>query len=228
MALLPSVPTSFVPHSPSATPAGRARAESSGVLGFIAYGVLLIAFIMAIGVFAYGQILKNQQAAKDQQLAKAEQALDPTTVQGFLRLQHRLTYSKQELASHVAFSNFFTALGAVLPTTVRLSMLHLAIDQSGQATLDGAGVAKSFNALASLSNALAQDGRFKSAIFSKISIKPDSTVSFGISAIIDPKLIAFNPSASAAPTQTASTSVQMVNPTPPPSPAGQAPPTPKH
>lgn len=56
-------------------------------------------------------------------------------------------------------------------------------------------MARSFNALAAASNAFATDGRIKDAIFSNISVNKDSTVSFSLSAMLDPKLIIFEPSA---------------------------------
>lgn len=214
MALLPSIPTSFVPHVPGASPAQRPSSDTSSVYAFLCYGALLVVFVMAIGVFAYGQILKGQQASKDAALQKAEAAIDPATVEGFVRLRNRLTYADQELKAHVAFSNFFSTLETLLPSTVRFSNLHLSIDPTGTVIVDGAGVAKSFNALATLSNAFAQDGRIKNAIFSKISVKQDNSVSFGLTATLDPKLMAFSPNASPA-ASGGTSNVQMVNPTPP-------------
>lgn len=210
MALLPSIPTSFVPHVPGASPTGRPQSDTSHLFAFLCYGALLVVFVMAVGVFAYGQILKGQQTAKDAALAKAEAGIDPATVEGFVRLRNRLTYGSQELSAHVAFSNFFNALETLLPSTVRFSNLHLSMDPTGTMLIDGAGVAKSFNALAALSSAFAQDGRIKNAIFSKLSVKPDNSVTFGLAGTLDPKLIAF--SATSAGPSTASSSVQMVNP----------------
>jgi hypothetical protein len=212
MALLPSIPTSFVPHVPGASPTSRPQSDASHLFAFLCYGALLVVFVMAVGVFAYGQILKSQQTTKDAALAKAEAAIDPATVEGFVRLRNRLTYGSQELQAHVAFSSFFNALQTLLPSTVRFSSLHLSMDPTGTMLVDGAGIAKSFNALASLSNAFAQDGRIKNAIFSKISVKGDNSVSFGLTATLDPKLIAFSATSQAP--STASSSVQMVNPTP--------------
>ncbi|HET9641323.1 MAG TPA: hypothetical protein VFP46_00530 [Candidatus Paceibacterota bacterium] len=189
MALLPSVPTSFVPHTPAAP---SRSSDTVNIFSYIAYGILLISFVMAIGVFAYGEILKGQVQKKDAELSKAEAAIDTSTVEGFVRLRDRLAYASDELKAHVAFSNFFTALGTILPTTVRFGSLHLAMDPTGAAVVDGSGIAKSFNALASFSNAIAEDGRIKSAIFSKISVRGDGTVSFAFTASIDPKLIVFS------------------------------------
>lgn len=194
MALPPTIPTSFVPHTPGA-PAQKFRSDIVGAFGFFAYAVLGIVFLLAIGVFFYGRILAAEQSTKDAALAKAEAAIDPATVEGFVRLRNRLNQSGTLLNGHVSFSNFFTTLETLLPATVRFSTLHLAIDPaSGMTKVEGSGLAKSFNALAAVSTAFATDGRIKDAIFSKITINRDNSVSFGLSAALDPKLTVFSSS----------------------------------
>lgn len=217
MALLPNIPTSFVPHGPGgAAPAQRLRSDLGGAYSLFAYAVLGIVFLMAIGVFFYGQLLRGTQASTDAEIVKAEANIDPATVEGFVRLKNRLNFGKTMLGKHIAFSNVFNSLGTVLPSSVRFVTLHLGMDSSGIARMEGTGVAKSFNALAALSAAFASDGRIKDAIFSKISVRPDSTVSFGFSATLDPKLIAFSSSVSSAPDTyvptTITPEVQTVNP----------------
>jgi hypothetical protein len=192
MALLPTIPTSFVPHS-SGGAAQRFRSDSLDILGLFAYGVLVVVFVLALVVFLYGRILAADQSGKDAALAKAEAAIDPATVAGFVQLRNRLNFGKTLLEKHVAFSNFFTSLGTLLPTTVRFSALHVSLDSSGVAKIEGSGVAKSFNGLAAVSTMFATDGRIKDAIFSKISVNADNSVSFGLSATLDPKLVTFSP-----------------------------------
>lgn len=192
MALLPTIPTSFVPRETLAS-RPRARASLSGLFDIFAYAVLGIVFILALGVFFYGRILASTLEARETALAKAAAAIDPATVEGFVRLRDRLNASQSLLKNHVAVSNFFASLGELLPSNVRFSSLHVLIDSTGRARVEGSGVAKSFNALAAASGAFASDGRIKDVIFSKISILPDSSVSFGFSATLDPKLIVFSP-----------------------------------
>jgi Tfp pilus assembly protein PilN len=55
--------------------------------------------------------------------------------------------------------------------------------------IEGTGTAKSFNALAAASTALASDGRIKDVIFSAITVNKDATVSFSVSATLDPKIV---------------------------------------
>ena len=193
MALPPTIPTSFVPYSASAD-ARRSRTGYAGALDVFAYSMLCLSVALALGVFAYGLVLGSTKEKKDTALRNAEAAIDPITVKNFVHLRNRLSISQSLLASHVAFSNFFSALEKMLPATARLSNLHLVVDTTGTIHLDASGTAKSFNVLASVSKAFADDGQIKDAIFSNIVVdQKDTSVSFTLKATIDQKLIAFSP-----------------------------------
>lgn len=191
MALPPTIPTSFVPH-PGGTGAKSYKSDLMGAFAFFAYGVLGVVVILALLLFAYGRVLVAQKSSKDAALAKAEASIDPATIEQFVRLRDRLTSSTQLLNQHQAFSAVLNTLGTLLPTTVQMVSLHLAIDSAGLPTLQGTGVAKSFNALAAASTAFAKDGRIKDVIFSNISVAKNG-VSFSLAASIDPKLTAYTP-----------------------------------
>lgn len=187
-----TIPTSFVPQSASAA-ARRFHTNFTGAFGFFGYMVLGIVFVLALGVFFYGRILATTQASKDAELAKAEETIDPATVAGFVQLRDRLNSGALLLADHIAFSGFFTLIETLLPTTVRLTSLRLTVGDVKKIRFEGSGVAKSFNALAVASTAFATDGNIKEAIFSNIVINRDNSVSFALSAMLDPSLVAFSP-----------------------------------
>lgn len=191
MALPPTIPTSFVPHP--ATAPRRFRADLTGAFGFFSYGIVGVVFVLALGVFLYGRILAAEKARTDQSLAEAQAAIDPKTVEDFIRLRDRLTTSENLLNAHAAFSGFFAAVEKIIPATVRLSTLRLSLDDTGAAKLQGGGLAKSFNALAAASAAFAADGRIRDAIFSSLVVNKDSSVSFSLSATLDRDIITFSP-----------------------------------
>ncbi len=205
MAFPSNIPTSFVPR-PTAAPR-KFRTDLTNAFDFLAYGILGIVFALALSVFFYGRILAASQSAKDTALAQAEAAIDSTTVENFVRLRDRLLSGQTLLANHTAFSEFFSLLETLMPTAVRFTSLHLSIDDVGIVKLEASGIARSFNALAAASTAFAADGRIKNAIFSNIIVNPkDRSVSFGLSASLDPKLIAFSPMAPVAAPQAPSAS----------------------
>lgn len=192
MALLPTIPTSFVPHGASAAPR-RFRGDLAGAFGFFAYMVLVIAFVLALAIFFYGRFLAGSKTAKDAELARAQANIDPATVENFVRLRNRLASGEILLEKHIAFSAFFTLLEKLLPGSVRFTKLNLSINDAGVSKVEGSGVAKNFNALAAASNAFAEDGRIKNAIFSNISVNESGSVSFALSATLDPKIVSFSP-----------------------------------
>jgi hypothetical protein len=198
MALPSNIPTSFVPRAPDAPQ--RFRSDFSGAFTFFAYGVLGLVFFFAIGVFLYGRVLVSEQASKDKQLAAAVASINPATAENFVRLQDRLTLGKSLLDQHIAFSNFFADLDNILPATVSFSTLQLSINPTnGTAVLQGSGVAQSFNSLAVASGAFASDGRIKDAIFSSLAVNKNNSVTFQLTATLDPSLIAFSPATTTSP-----------------------------
>jgi len=205
--LPPTIPTSFVPHS-AFSGVRRSGIDFSGVFGVFSFLALGIVLALAIGVFFYGSVLTAEESQKSDALAKAEATINPATVESFVRLRDRLVSGKKLLSEHIAFSGFFSSLGELVPTTVRFTSIQLSIDDTGTIKLGGSGVAKNFNALAAASVIFAKNERVKNAIFSNIMINnKDNSVSFALAATLDPKIISFSPSASAAvPAFTTSTS----------------------
>ena len=194
--LPPTIPTSFIPHSASVN-ARRSGIGPASIFSFFSYTVIVAVFALAIGVFFYGRILAADESTKSAALAKAEANINPATVESFVRLRDRLISGEKLLAGHIAFSGFLTSLGGLMPTTVRFSSLHLSIDDNGTIKFEGSGTAKSFNALAAASIGFARDGRIKDAIFSNIKVEiGGNSVSFALSATLDPKIVSFSPNAS--------------------------------
>lgn len=195
MALPPTIPTSFIPHT-STAPMRQFRGNIVGAFSVFAYGALVVGIVLAVGVFLYDRVLASNKAAKDAALASAQSSIDRATVENFVRLRNRLNSSGVLLDRHPALSSFFSTIETILPSSVRFVSLHISLTNAG-AKIDSSGIARNFNALAAASNAFASDGRIKDAIFSNISVNKDSSVSFALSAKLDQKLIAFTPSVAA-------------------------------
>ncbi len=194
MALPPTIPTSFVPYSASAQ-TRQFRTDYSGAFKFLVFGVLGLAVVLALGVFVYGRILSATKASTDAKLVEAREKISATDIENFVRLRNRLVSSQILLNKHSAVSGFFSALEKLVPATARFSTLHIAIDNvTGTTKLNASGVAKNFNVLAAVSGAFSDDGRIKDAIFSNIVVnQKNNSVSFALSATLDPKLVTFTP-----------------------------------
>lgn len=189
VALPPTIPTSFVPKQPvAAMPARRAK---SGVNVFMIIGASVAAasVVIAGAVFAYEFYLKGAHASKTVQLEEAQKAVNIDTVEDFIRLRGRLAALESLLDEHVILSEFFDLLELRTLQTVRFSGLKLSVDEDRSAEIQMEGVAKNFNALAAQSTQLAAEKQIKRAIFSGISLNENGTVSFSLSASIEPRLI---------------------------------------
>lgn len=203
MALPPTIPTSFVPK-PASVATRRFRTDLTGAFSFFGYSVLGVVILLTIGVFFYERVLIGIQNSKDAELAKIDAAIDPATAKVFVQLRDRLNSGTGLLDKHIAFSGFFSLIEDILPSTVRLSSIRLSIDDAKKIKLTGSGIAKSFNALAFTSTSFATSNHIKEAIFSNIVVNKDDSVSFSLSANLNPALIAFSP-VSATPSEETST-----------------------
>lgn len=189
MAPLPTtIPTSFVPKQPVRTGAQFSRSGSSVFL-LIALVILGIAILGAGGVFGYERYLISVRNTKSEEVKKAQEAIDSTTVEDFIRTRNRFGAAVGLLGSHVAVSNFFDLLESITLQTVRFSSLSFTLTDDRSAEIAMAGTARTFNALAAQSSVFAGEKRVKRAIFSDIKVNPDKTVSFSLDADLDSKLL---------------------------------------
>jgi len=188
VALPPTIPTSFVPKQPVAT-SSRKQKSGTNIFFIIAGTVAIISIILAAGVFGYELYLKNARDQKTASLAEAQKAVNLDTVEEFIRLKNRLSTVESLLNQHVALSEFFDTLEARTLQTVRFSALTIAIEDDRTAEIQMEGVARSFNALAAQSSAIAAEKRIKRAIFSDIGVRTNGTVGFTLTASVDPRLI---------------------------------------
>lgn len=155
----------------------------------IAGGLLLVSIIAALGVFGFEAYLKNSRDSKATSLAAAQQSVDITIVENFIRLRNRLTAVEQLLDQHVELSDFFTVLEQRTLQAVRFNDLSVSVNDDRTAEIEMSGVARTFNALAAQSNELAGEKRIKRAIFSDIAVNENGTVGFTLTAILDSRLI---------------------------------------
>lgn len=162
-----------------------------GAFGFFAYFIFAFAVLSGLAVFGYDRFLAAKFASTSAALRQAETSLNPETVRDFVRLRDRLVSGKSLLDAHTQFSNIFAALEEVLPKDVRFTTMRVATDQQGRPLFTAAGSARTFNALAAASDALARDRRIKSAIFSDIAVLADGSVSFAVAASVEPALVKF-------------------------------------
>ncbi len=187
VALPPTVPTSFVPKQPVAT-GPRRRTTGTNPFLMLSYVILIVALAGCAATFGYQLYLEGVAKSKTDQVTAAVNKIDQTTVTEFIRLRDRFTSAQDILNRQVALSQFFLVLENLTLQNVRFTSLKVLVANDRTATVNMNGTAKTFNALAAQSAALASDKRIKRAIFSGIEVK-DSIVSFALTADLDPSLV---------------------------------------
>jgi len=153
----------------------------------------------AVGIFAYGEVLKGVDRAKSAELVVAEADIDSSQVEAFIRSRDRFTSSADILDRHIELSNFFEVLESLTLVNVRFDSFGFTYlpDGTGEITLSGS--ARSFNALAAQSSAFSAQKEIKRAIFSGIQVAENGTVSFTVEATLDDDLLVFKEDAVAVP-----------------------------
>ncbi len=166
----------------------------------IAVALLVLALAGAGAVFGYQRYLEGVRNSKQVEVQTVRQSINSQVVEDFIRTRDRFTAAQDLLNNHVAVSQFFDLLESLTLQSVRFDGLTFRLAEDRSAELEMQGVARSFNALAAESSAFASEKRIKRAIFSDIRVDPVTrTVSFSLSAALDPALLVIAPESAPAP-----------------------------
>jgi hypothetical protein len=187
VAVPPTIPTSFVPKQP--LDGKRHFKTGTNYFLIISLAVLGVAVVASGLTFGYEYYLKSVRTARANDLTAATAAINEDTVEEFVRLRDRLVTAHTLLDKHIVPSRFFLLLDAITLQSVRFSSLEFTVAENGTATIEMEGAARSFNALAAQSAGFAAQKDFKRAIFSDISVNPNNSVSFRLTAEIDSDLL---------------------------------------
>jgi hypothetical protein len=157
-------------------------------VSFIVLGVVLLG---VVGVFAYERYLLATRDSKAQEVTIAQERINGETVEEFIRTRNRFSAANTILDEHVAVSSFFSLLESLTLSTVRFNSLSFTLTDDRSAEIRMDGIARTFNALAAQSSAFASEKKIQRAIFSNISVGEGKTVTFSLTADVDPELLAF-------------------------------------
>ncbi len=190
MALPPTIPTSFVPKQ--RVEPSRRTGTGTNLFLLASAVVVVISVVTAGGIFGYEKFLESVRDSKSAKLTEAEASINRDTVEDFIRLRDRFASTRTLLDQHVALSQFFVVLEEATVQNVQFDSLRVSVGDDRVAKIDMAGSARSFNALAVESAVFAGEKHIRRAIFSGISTKEDGSVSFTLSAELDPRLVVTN------------------------------------
>lgn len=188
MAPSPTIPTSFVPKQP-VRPAQRLQRSGGNIFLVASVFLLGLAVLGSVGVFLYKGYLAGIRDAKSAEVEELQKNIDTVAVEEFIRTRDRFKTANILLDTHITSSSFFDLLETITLQNVRFDSLSFTLMEERSAEILMAGTARTFNALAAQSSLFAGEKQVKRAIFSDIAVKDDDTVSFTLTATLEPELI---------------------------------------
>jgi hypothetical protein len=187
----PQVPASFIPKKPL-TSENRSSGGGGGLINIIALLIFVASLAGAGGTFLYQQYLKNSITAKADSLNRAQGAYDPGVIQDLVRLDSRIAQARTLMGKHVAPTALFAYLAGATLESVQFSSFNYALEADGGATISLSGVARSFSSVALQSDSFGSSRVLRNVVFSDISVGQTGSVTFSVSATVDPALLLYD------------------------------------
>ena len=222
--------TSFIPKK-AAMPVGGGMVPGNvgappkkSRVGSIFMTLATLLFIVSLlsvgGAYAWQQYLLSSQQSYKAELASREQQFNLDLIEQLQSESIKITTAKQLIAGHLAMSKIFGVIAAMTAANVRFtSMDATSPDPStgGDISVTLSGYGKDLSAVAFQSDVLGQLSQYGlshivvNPIISNPTLDQSGTVSFGLSASVDPSSLSYEsqfgaPSGSASLQQQASSS----------------------
>ncbi len=188
----PKFNTSFIPKKPIVeTPAvSGKRSGSFNILSALSTLIFIVTILAAGGLFVYKNVLNGQIAKAEQEVNDAREAFQTQKIQDLLDANARIVATKNLMNSHVAVSELVALLQNLTLKTVKYTKLTYN-SEKGAPTLNIDAEARSYNALADLSDQFLKNDFVKGQIFSNFNLVDNGNVKVNIFATLDPSLTSY-------------------------------------
>ena len=190
----PKFQSSFIPKGPFVSDAGgipvRKQAKEKSLFTFISSIIFTLSVIMAIGVFGYKFYLKYSIDKMDSSLQMAQSTLQPDTINQLVRLDNRMTFTKNLISKHHILTPLFGFLEDSTPITVRFNDFQYSTTRQG-IEIAMKGQARGYSALALQADIFDKSDYFKDSVFSDLNLNESGDVNFSFRAIVNPDLVLY-------------------------------------
>ncbi len=202
--------TSFIPKKPFTQVGGlnpqAPRGHTSSLFMTLATLLFIASLVAAGGMYFWKSYLLSAQDSYKTQLATREKQFNTTLIEELKAQNVKIDLAKGLIANHIATSQIFDIIGRLTIESVRFLSMDLS---AGTNPGDGVkismkGYGTSLSAVAFQSDVLGQLEQYglrkvvKNPILSDPSIDTNRTVSFGLSATVDPASLSYEKSLDAA------------------------------
>ncbi|MDE1975448.1 MAG: hypothetical protein KGI49_03000 [Patescibacteria group bacterium] len=200
--------TSFIPKktmptvSISGSMSGRPQHRSGFGSIFMSIAVLMfLASLLAVGgAYAWKQYLVSTQDNLKQELSIREQQFNIDLIEQLKAESTKISIAKQILSNHLAMSKIFGIIAALTAENVRFTGMDVTAPASpgGDIGVSLSGYGKDLSAVAFQSDVLGQLDQYglrkivKNPILSNPTLDQAGTVSFGLTASIDPSALSYS------------------------------------
>ncbi|HVZ75822.1 MAG TPA: PilN domain-containing protein [Candidatus Paceibacterota bacterium] len=187
----PSVQASFIPKKPLNDARGG-HGGAASLIFIVALLIFIASIVAAAAAFLYSGYLQSSLNSKKASLQKYQDSYDLPTIQALVRFDTRIQQARVILQKHLEPSTIFFFLAQQTLAKVQLTDFSYSIGADGTPSISLSGIADSFSTVALQSDQFGGSKMLKDVIFSDIAVNTDGTVSFKVTADVDPSLILFS------------------------------------
>lgn len=186
----PRFQTSFIPKKPLISTT-KPSSKTINLFALVATLIFVSTIALAVGVYFYNNLLLSQITDSKATLERAKGAFEPDTINKIVRLDNRINVAEGLLNNHIASSYLFDVISRVTLKTVRFKNLNYQYLAKDKILVDMKGQAQSFTSVALESDALNAEKALKNPVIGDLALDALGTVSFSVTATIDPTAIVY-------------------------------------
>ena len=195
--------TSFIPKKPITSSASLVAAPRGSHVGglfmTIAMALLVCSLLSVGGAYLWESYMQSQQTQLKNELAAREQQFDLSLIEDLQTESAQITLARQVLGQHIAVSQIFPIIQDMTDEHVRFLSLDLTTPATpgDMVKLTLAGYGQSLSTVAFQSDVLGRLEQYglhdliRNPILSNPSIGADGSVSFSLSATMDPSSLSY-------------------------------------
>jgi len=184
--MAPNFQSSFIPKEPATKEIFVKK--KAGIFGILAVSLFFASIIIAVGLFFYKGIIKNDIQSLESQLSVSEKNIDKKTIDDMYKFSQKLDVVKSIVAKHQVVSNFLDALSSSTVSSVQFTSFNYSNLEEGKLTVNLQGKATNYSSVALQENVFSQNKYFESTSFSNLNLTDKGSVTFDLVILVDPQI----------------------------------------
>lgn len=184
--------SSFIPKDPISPEVFKKK--KTGLLGILAVSIFISSVIVAVGAVFYKDIVRKDIISLQTELALAEENIDRESVQRMIDFSQKLNIVKSIVARHQAVSGFLESLASSTASAVSFTDFSYSALTPNSLVVSMKGVTNSYSAVAFQEGIFKNNKDWKSVSFSNLALGEKGAVTFDVSVLINPQVVAYTPS----------------------------------